>query len=137
MIVVRGLILAKPGLHKQFSIHGFNVYTMMCQLIPYASNYTEDVEPIVHINTKNGFELYGKLMIDLECTPDDDPDFVNFKHVFTIVSNRFYFADKFRIKEGFIISMRDFKMNLNIDHIGKSNIGPVDVYTEKILIDIL
>lgn len=55
-------------------------------------NDTNDVEPIVHITKLYGFELIGKLMIDLQCTPQDDPYMRNYQHVFTLVSTRFFLA---------------------------------------------
>lgn len=98
---------------------------MSCRLIPYAANNTDDVEPILNINIENGFELRGKLMIDLECTPSNDSK--TYKHVFTMVSNRFHVAAKFRIEEHLVISLKNIQLDLNIDSIQNSAIGDVDV----------
>jgi hypothetical protein len=68
-------------------------------------------------------------MVDLECTPADDPRKENYQHIFTLVSNRFYMAGKLKIEDNLLVSLRDFALELNIDKIEKSDIGDVDVGT--------
>ena len=121
-------------LNRKFHQHGFDVMTMACRAIPYFANNTNDVEPITHINPNVGFDLNGKIMINLECTPADDPAKKNFKKVFTLVSNRFYMAAKVKIEENLVISLRDIQLTLNIDSIQNSTIGEIDVGTYSTLI---
>lgn len=136
MVAVRSAIFLDVNLYGKFKDHGYDPMTMACRVIPYMANDTTDVEPELHVNTQKGFELKGRLMIDLECTPEDDPEKVNFEHIFTLVSNNFYFAGKVKIEENLLISIKDAQVDLNIDKVEKSNIGEVDVATQKIIIQI-
>lgn len=98
------------------------------------ANDTNDVEPIIHITKHYGFELTGKSMIDLQCTPNDDPYRNNYKHVVTLVSSRFFLAGKFNIEDNLVVSLRDIQFSFNIDLVKKSSIGDLDVATDRLLI---
>lgn len=65
MILVRAGITVNLPMLWQFLSHGFDVYTMKCRIIPYAANGQGDVEPELRVNTAKGFEVSGKVMIDL------------------------------------------------------------------------
>lgn len=133
---VRISIITNPDLAQKFDKAGYAVMSMRCRAIPYMANDTGDVEPVIAVNKQRGFSLTGKLMIDLECTPRDDPDKTNYQHVFTLVSTRFDVAGKAKIEENLVISVRDLELDANIDKIEKSTIGDVDVGTQKLLIQL-
>lgn len=137
MLGVRLAIITNLDLAQKFDKAGYAVMSMACRAIPYMANDTSDVEPVIAVNKQHGFELTGKLMIDLECTPRDDPDKTNYQHVFTLVSTQFYVAAKAKIEENLLISLRDLELDANIDKIEKSTIGDVDVGTQKLIIQLL
>lgn len=65
MVLVRAGITVDLPLLLKFKNNGFNVYKMKCRIIPYAANYTSDTEPVLKINKNKGFQIEGKIMIDL------------------------------------------------------------------------
>jgi len=57
--------LKTAGLTKKLALGGFDVDHMKCQIMPYAANNTDDIEPTIKINTARGFNITGKAMMDL------------------------------------------------------------------------
>ena len=105
MILVRAGITVDIPLLIQFSTHGFDVYSMKCRMIPYAANATMDVEPVLRVTNAKGFEITGKVMIDLQCTQNSKSE--DYLPVFTLVTNRFYVAGKLKVEEGFWLSIKN------------------------------
>ena len=62
---IRSAIILDLPINYKFTSHGFNVFTMDCRAIPYAGNYSTDIEPILNITKKKGFSIEGRIMIDI------------------------------------------------------------------------
>ena len=55
----------------------------------------------------------------------DDPTKSNYKHVLTLLTNRFDMAARLEIAEGLVLTIKDLVFDFNIEAIINSDIGAV------------